>query len=93
MCIRDSVRVVPVYKSKGSQNDVSNIRPISLLSNIDKVFEKLVYSRVISFFNTNHVLFKRLYGFRSKNSTAHSLINIIERIRQSLDKGEYFVVY
>ena len=60
-----------------------------MLSNIDKVFEKLVYSRVISFFNTNHVLFKRQYGFRSKHSTAHSLINITERIRQSLDKGEY----
>ena len=56
-----NVRVVPVYKSKGSQNDVTNYRPISLLSNIDTVFEKLVYSRVISFFNTNHVLFKRQY--------------------------------
>ena len=60
-----------------------------MLSNIDKVFEKLVYSRVISFFNTNHVLFKRQYGFRSKHSTALSLINITERIRQSLDNGEY----
>ena len=73
-----NVRVVPVYKSKGSQNDVSNYRPISLLSNMDKVFEKLVYSRVIFFF-------KQIIYY----STAHSLINITERIRQSLDKGEY----
>ena len=83
------VKVVPIYKNKGSPYEVSNYRPISLLSNIEKIFEKLVYARVISFLDSKNILFKRQYGFRSKHSTTHSLIHLTEQIRQSLDKGGY----
>ena len=40
------VKVIPIFKNKGSDQDVNNYRPISLLSNIDKIFEKLVASRL-----------------------------------------------
>ena len=38
-------RVIPLYKNKGSEQDKSNYRPIALLSNIDKIFEKLIQIR------------------------------------------------
>ena len=41
-------KVIPIFK-KGDKLLVSNYRPISLLSNINKIFEKLVYSRLYSF--------------------------------------------
>ena len=46
-----TAKVVPSFK-KGSKLLTSNYRPISLLSNINKIFEKLVFSRVYSFFTS-----------------------------------------
>ena len=43
-----TAKVIPIFK-KDSPLECSNYRPISLLSNIDKIFEKLMYSRVIKF--------------------------------------------
>ena len=37
--------VSPIFK-KGNRSDVKNYRPISLLSNVSKVFERLVYNRL-----------------------------------------------
>ena len=69
-----NVKVVPVYKNKGSPLDINNYRPISLLSNIDKIFEKLVHSRLVSFLNSNNLLSNKQFGFRKKHSTIHALI-------------------
>ena len=40
--------IIPVFKS-GEKNLVSNYRPISLLCNVSKVLEKLVYDKIINF--------------------------------------------
>ena len=79
-------KVIPVYK-KASPLQPSNYRPISLLSNIDKIFEKLMYSRVISFLEANSVIYQKQFGFRKAHSTNHALISMIERIQSQLDKG------
>jgi len=47
-------KIIPVFK-KGSKLLPSNYRPISLLSNINKIIEKLVYSRVFSFLDTKNI--------------------------------------
>ena len=54
--ILKTAKVVPIHK-KNSKLEVSNYRPISLLSNIDKIFEKLMHSRFwISWGKTNSLL-------------------------------------
>ena len=50
--ILKTAKVIPIHK-KNSKLEVSNYRPISLLSNIDKIFEKLMYSRLINFLRGN----------------------------------------
>ena len=58
-----------------------------LLSNIDKIFEKLIKSRLVNFLDENKIIFKNQFGFRSKHSTTHALINLTEKIRANIDKG------
>ena len=58
-----SARVVPVHKG-GSKTEVTNYRPISLLSSFSKIYEKLMHSRVLEFLDSNGSLFESQYGFR-----------------------------
>ena len=83
-------KVIPIFK-KGSPLQTSNYRPISLLSNIDKIFEKLMYSRVYSFLEANNVIYSRQFGFRKSYSTTHALISMVERLRRCLDDGNVAV--
>jgi hypothetical protein len=80
-------KVIPIYK-KGSKLIPANYRPISLLSNINKIIEKLVFPRVFNFLEDNKIIYKLQYGFRPKHSTNHALINVTEKIRDALDQGK-----
>ena len=83
----DSLKIaktIPIFK-KGSKLLVSNYRPISLLSNVNKILEKLMYSRIYDFLTKFGILYDLQFGFRSRHSTSHALINIIDQINKSLD--------
>ena len=80
-------KIIPIYK-KGSKLLTCNYRPISLLSNINKKIEKLIFSNVYSFLEKSKKIYGMQYGFRPKHSTTHALINITENIREALDKGQ-----
>ena len=75
---------IPIFK-KDSKLIVSNYRPISLLSNINKILEKLMFKRVYEFLENNKCIYKLQFGFRTKHSTNHTLVNITETIREALD--------
>ena len=81
-----SAKVIPIFK-KGSKLQTCNYRPISLLSNLNKILEKIMFTRVYSFLEENNILYKLQFGFRKKHSTNHALIDITEHIRQTLDNG------
>ena len=82
-------KVIPIFKNKGDQLQVSNYRPISLLSNINKIFEKLVYSRLYSFLNLHNCIYELQFGFRAKHSTNHALLSLTEMIREALDNSNF----
>ena len=63
-------KVVPVFK-KDSKLDYSNYPPISLLSNVKKILEKLLYKRLHTFLN-NNVIYNLQFGFRQHYSTSHT---------------------
>ena len=84
--ILKTAKVIPVHK-KDSKLDFSNYRPISLLSNIEKVLERFMYNRIYKFFSDNNLIYSLQFGFRQKYSTVHALISLTENIRKNLDEG------
>ena len=61
-----TAKVIPVFK-KDSPLECTNYRPISLLSNIDKMFEKLMYSRIIKFLEKFKCIYPLQFGFRQNH--------------------------
>ena len=84
--ILKTVKVVPVFQ-KDSKLGYINYHPISLLPNIEKILEKLMYKRLYTFFNKNNVNNNLHFGFRQEYSTPKALIDITENIRKPLDDG------
>ena len=83
--ILKTCKVIPIYK-KDSQLNCSNYRPISLLSNIDKVFEKIMYN---VFLETNNLIYSLQFGFRQKHLTSHALIHPADKIKEQIDKRNF----
>ena len=81
-----TAKFIPVHK-KDSKLDFSNYCPISLLSNIEKFLERLMYKRMYKFFSDNNLIYSLQFGFRQKYSTVHALISLTENIRKNLDEG------
>ena len=48
-------RVTPIFKS-GQQSEMSNYRPISVLSGVSRLFEKLVHDQLFEFLTANNLL-------------------------------------
>ena len=81
-------RVIPIFK-KSDQQDCNNYKPISVLSNISKLIEKILYNRLYKFLNQKKCLCNNQFGFRNHHSTNHALKSKAEKIRNALDDGKY----
>ena len=76
--------ICPIFK-KGDKFKCENYRPISLLSNVSKIFERIMYNRLENFLNETSQLYELQFGFRKRYSTNHALLSITEKIRESMD--------
>nr|CAI5841361.1 unnamed protein product [Callosobruchus analis] len=56
-------KIIPVHK-KGSKDDVSNYRPVALLSVFSKIIERIIYNRLLSFFIDNNIFVMNQYGVK-----------------------------
>ena len=68
--------VVPILKA-GDKTELNNYHPISLLPEIAKVFERLLYNRVGYLIERHDAVFTTQNGFRSKFSPEHAVIDIV----------------
>ena len=72
--------VVPVFKNVGERSTAKNYGPVSLLSVVNKVFEKLVINRIVDHLEKCGLFSDFQYGFRSSGSTADLLTVVSDRI-------------
>ena len=82
-------RVAPIYKGKGDEFLPKNYRPISLLSNLNKIFEKIMHKRLYKFFEDENLFYAKQFGFRLLTSTVHSLFDLTEDIRKGIDENKF----
>jgi hypothetical protein len=82
-------KVLPIYKNSDNLLDVNNYRPISLLSNINKIIEKLMYSQMHSFLEKQNSIYHNQFGFRKKHPTVHALTKLTEQVKLGLDNNEF----
>ena len=82
--------VKPIFKNKGSPTDVSNYRPISLLSCLSKVLEKLVFNQIYKHLTNHNLLTDKQSGYRPKHSTQLQLMFLSHNLYKTIDAGHDF---
>ena len=95
MCLKESCfpdcwkvsSVVPVFTNVGQRCTAKNYRPVSLLSVVSKVFEKLVNNRLVDHLEKCDLFSNFQYGFRSSRSTADLLRVVSDRIARAFNRS------
>ena len=80
-------KINPIHK-KDSKLTISNYRPISLLSNINKIFEKIMFKRLYSFLELYNCIYELQFGFREKHSTNHAILSITQKIQETINNDQ-----
>ena len=79
--------VVPVFKNVGEGSTAKNYHPVSLLSVVSKVFEKLVNNRIVDHLEKCGLFSDFQYGFRSSRSTVDLLTVVSDRIARAFNRS------
>lgn len=81
-----NARVTPIHKS-GDPLDPNNYRPISIISTVAKIFEKVIFKRLFKYVNDFSVLSDMQSGFRPNYSTTTALTKFVNDVASSLDNN------
>jgi hypothetical protein len=85
-CLKYS-QVTPILK-KGSKTELSNYRPISLLTSFSKVFEKVIKKQLFNHASVYNILSKAQFGFRTNMSTDNAIYQLTNKILKALDNRQ-----
>ena len=66
-------RAKPICKG-GNSMMLNNYRPVSVLPLLSKIFERIMYDRLIEFINKHDVVYKYQFGFRGGMGTNTAMI-------------------
>lgn len=80
-------RVVPVYKT-GDPNNPNSYRPISVLSVINTIFEKLISIQLKKYLQENHVICPQQHGFVPNRTTSSAVVTLAQVINSALHKNQ-----
>jgi len=80
--------VISVFR-KGDTMKATNYRYISILSQFDKIFEKLLCSRIYNYLEKHNLLSKKQFGFKQNSSTTYAVTSSYENLLKCADRREY----
>ena len=79
--------IVLIFKT-GDPKSCDNYRPISLVSTLSKILEKIVAVNLTIHLQINKLLYEHQYGFQRGRSTEHNLIHVVNFIANSLTENK-----
>lgn len=77
--------IIVIHKPNKPKHSPSSYRPISLLSSISKVLEKLIQKRLLHYLELSNILPPCQFGFRPMHSTTHQILRLTEKIIQGFE--------
>lgn len=83
-----AAHVIPIRKPGKPANEAKSFRPISLLNGLSKIIEKVIHARIVKYCDQNDLLPNSQFGFRSKHSTVHALIRLLEEAMMGFNDGK-----
>ena len=94
ICIRSGIfpsawkraHVIPLHNS-GDLTLCNIYRPISLLSSVSKVFERVIFKHIYQFLKLHNLLSEKQSGFIPRDSTVNQLTKICHEFFSEFDKG------
>lgn len=84
-------RVIPLPKKSDAQN-LDDLRPISILPTLSKVFEKVLNYQIKQHLDKYNILPNSQSGFRSGFSCATALLDVTDNIFKEIDNGNASVL-
>ena len=85
--------VTPLLKKPNlDKNDLKNYRPVSNLSFLSKIMEKIVLRQLIEYLQNNDLLPKHQSAYRQSHSTETALLRVTNDILQMLDSGNLSIL-
>ena len=81
-------KVLPLPK-KGDSKNIANHRPISILSPFTKLFEKVIFDRLNSFFINNSLFSDQQFGFIKGKGTQDAIVNFLFDVNKAINEKKY----
>ena len=69
--------------------DPFNFRPISTLSALTQIFEKIICEQVVDYLEKHEILYEFQFGFRKGHSTSQAIAEIADNLRNAIDNNFY----
>lgn len=76
-------KVIPIPKPGKDHKHPTSYRPISLLSCLGKLFERIIYMRLNAIVMEKNIIAKEQFGFRSQHSTTHQLKRVVNYVKNN----------
>jgi hypothetical protein len=83
-------KVIPLFKANDPTH-ITNYRPVSVLPVLSKLFERIMYVRLLKFINSNNLLYQYQFGFRKNHSTLLALTVLLDKISDTFNNSELIV--
>ena len=84
-------KIIPSFKA-GKKEEVNNYHPISIPTCLSKIFEKLIYTRLVSFIQKHSVIAETQYGFQNNKSTSHAILDVLTNSYDNIESNDYTAI-